>query len=890
MQHREEGQPKGAKGLKWRPVIAASAAILLVCVTSIGWFYGFIQDKLFAERQAFFTQFAEKAAENIDLAIDDFWHRNGMCQEFIAFSAPADEDELYAALEYCAETINSGQAVVMAFTEKGEFYTSGGHSGWFGDEPVSFTAESGLRQTAIVNLPYESTEDSYFLLFTDVPAPLMIPDTSAITHLALAVDVESLEDVFAAQGFGDSCHTYFVTDTGRRLYQSDESHRFIEGYNILSAIEQSAEVIGGGTMNDLLASFENDDPAAFEISYQDEAWFVSFQTVGSGNHHLIVFAPTDLIGNNAAILSQASFWFLLFICLLLGMLFLIGAMTSRKMVLEQRKMNELLEQQAQAADQANRAKSEFLSYMSHDIRTPINGIMGMTGIAMRHQDDHAKVMDCLDKIDEASGHLLSLVNDVLDLSRIEQGKTAIVREPVCLPSLLEECASIIEGQLSTRNLAFVHDFGEMEHPHVLTDELHLRQILINILGNAVKFTPDGGRITFRARQTVLDNGLEKTSAGEPANKVKLLLEVEDTGIGMAEDYLQHIWEPFSQSRQGHCSTYEGTGLGMAITKRFVDMMDGQISVASQLGEGSTFTVRLTVDVDTQGAQAHESGTMDTNLEGLSVLVVEDKELNREIAREILHDAGASVAFAEDGKQALDAFTESPDGAFDVILMDVMMPVMDGLEATRRIRSSAHPEAKSIPIVALTAHAFEEDVRKTKDAGMDAHLSKPIDARDLVRVLAQYRPQPGRKAAAAASPSADPLALLEGLNVLLAEDDFINMEVSKAILEERGADITPAEDGKQALDAFASSTPGYFDVVLMDMHMPHMGGLEATEAIRSLDREDARTTPVFALTADCSDEERRAMEEAGMTGVLMKPLNVKLLAAELAKAVNGKSKA
>ena len=918
-------QGKGVlKWPKWRPVIAVSAAILLICIASIGWFYTFLQDKLFAERQAFFTQFAEKTAESIDLAIDDFWYRNEMCQKLITYSAPTSEAELFSALEYCSKTVNSEQATVLAFTEQGEFYSSDGHAGWFSEEAISFAADAGTRQTAIINLPYENTESTYFLLFTDMGEALEIAnagsvgagsvgagsaisesDSSAktITHLALAVDVDSLQSAFVAQGFGDSCHVYLVTDTGRKLYQSSDSHRFIEGYNILSTIESSAEVIGGGTMNDLLTSFERDDTTAFEISYQGVDWFVSFQTISSGDHHLIVFAPTDLIGNNAAVLSQASLWFLLFICLLLALLFGIVILSIRTMVVQLRKANTLLEQQAQSADQANRAKSEFLSYMSHDIRTPINGIMGMTSIAMRNESDHDKVMDCLGKIDEASGHLLSLVNDVLDLSRIEQGKTAIVREPVYLPGLLEECASIIEGQLSTRNLSFVRDFGEMPHPHVLTDELHLRQILINILGNAVKFTPDGGRITFRVRQTEAHASMAAKAGSTPTAKAaEILLEVEDTGIGMEESYLLNIWEPFSQSRQGHCSTYEGTGLGMAITKRFVDMMDGDISVKSQLGRGSTFTVRLTVGIDEQGGQKVRAHAAESSLEGIKVLLVEDKELNREIAREILLGAGALVSCAENGKEALDAFAESPAGTFDIILMDVMMPVMDGLEATERIRSSNHPEASSIPIVALTAHAFEEDVRKSLEAGMNAHLSKPIDERILVQVLAQHRPQVPEKAEAGSAfeaPSAplaglaDPgllaklanpadTASLAGVSILLAEDDPINMEVTQVILEDVGAMVTPAKNGELALKTFESSPAGTFDIVLMDLHMPLMDGLEATRRIRSLDRSDARTTPVFALTADFSPEERQAMESSGMDGVLTKPLSAKQLAKKMAQ--------
>ena len=854
----------------WRPIIVLSTAVILACISGIGWYYSYLQDSLFAERQAVFTQFAEKTAENIDSTIEDYWHRNSMCQEFIAFSGPQSEEGLISDLAYCAETINAGQATVLAFDEKGRFYSSDGHTGRFShDDAISFASGAPARQTAIANLPYESTGITYFLLFASIEQPLQVSQVGSLTHLALAIEVNSMQTVFATHGFGENCHTYFVTDTGRKLYQSSDSHSFIEGYNILSDIQANAKVIDGGTMADLAESFKSGDPTAFEISYHGENWFVSFQTVSEGKHHLITFAPTDLIGNNAAELSTVSLWALLLICLLLGLLLVTIVISVGAMMKKLREVNGLLEKQAKAADEANRAKSEFLSYMSHDIRTPINGIMGMTSIALKNTHDPDKVADCLRKTEEASGHLLSLVNDVLDLSRIEQGKTAIVSKPMSLPALLEECASIVEGQLATRNLDFIRDFGQMTHPHVLSDELHLRQILINILGNAVKFTPDGGQIAFRARQR---------DAG--AGRVLIEIIVEDTGIGMDQSYLESIWEPFSQSRQGHCATYEGTGLGMAITKRFVDMMEGEISVESELGRGSTFTVRLTASICEESSTRGPIAETDC-LNGLRVLLVEDKELNREIAQEVLKTAGAIPICTVNGQEALDLFTGSPAGSFDVILMDVMMPVMDGLEATRAIRASEHPESANIPIIALTAHAFDEDVRKTLEAGMNDHLSKPIDEQALTRVLRRYCTAEDRRPASAP-------ASLNGANILLAEDDELNREIACVVLEEHGANVVQAQNGADALEAFANSAEGFFDVVLMDLHMPVMGGIEAARRLRALDRPDAADVPVFALTADFSPEEGSEFGQAGIDTPLLKPLNVKLLVQAISERASARS--
>jgi CheY-like chemotaxis protein len=314
------------------------------------------------------------------------------------------------------------------------------------------------------------------------------------------------------------------------------------------------------------------------------------------------------------------------------------------------------------------------------------------------------------------------------MSHIESGKLVIAHAPMDLRTCIDNCASIITGQLLSRNINFVQDFGEMEHPMVLGDELHLRQVFINILGNAVKFTPDEGTITFSAHEI---------SAGETTAHYRF--SVRDTGVGMSEEFQKKIFEAFSQEDNGSRTNYKGTGLGMTISKQFVDMMGGTLSVQSKQGEGSCFTVDIdmTIDPDHQRVEADEPPVV-VSLKGMKVLLVEDNELNMEIAQELLEDEDIVVTTAENGKIAFDTFTQSPPGTFEAILMDVMMPVMNGLEATKAIRASDHPEAKTIPIIAMTANAYAEDVSASLAAGMNEHVAKPIDFDRLLTVLSQYR--------------------------------------------------------------------------------------------------------------------------------------------------------
>ena len=350
----------------------------------------------------------------------------------------------------------------------------------------------------------------------------------------------------------------------------------------------------------------------------------------------------------------------------------------------------------------------------------------MTEIAMKDENLSPKVEDCLNKISGASQHLLSLINDVLDMSRIESGKTKIMSEPMDVRVLVDNCSSIISGQLLNRKVDFIIEEIDIDYPHLFGDMLHLRQVMINIIGNAVKFTPDGGTIWFRIIQDV-----------PRGDAVDITFEIEDTGMGMAPDFIPKIFEAFSQESEGSRTNYKGTGLGMAITKQFVDMMGGTINVESELEKGSKFTVTIPFKIDFDAKDVKEEKVENADIDGVKILIVEDNALNLEIITELLEDEGAVISSVTDGKQAVEEFNSKPAGTYDLIFMDVMMPVMNGLDATRAIRALPREDAKNIPIIAMTANAFDEDIKATHEAGMNEHLTKPVVLEDVFKVLSKY---------------------------------------------------------------------------------------------------------------------------------------------------------
>ena len=388
---------------------------------------------------------------------------------------------------------------------------------------------------------------------------------------------------------------------------------------------------------------------------------------------------------------------------------------------------EELRRIAEEARKANDAKTVFLRRMSHDIRTPINGIRGFVDIGRTCADDEQRVLECFDKIGKASDFLLDLVNNVLNMSKLETGEIYLEEKPFDLREVLNEATAIIEAQAAEKNLTFEEKDTHVEHWHLLGSPLHLRQIIQNIMGNAVKYNRENGRITVGCRELEVQGDMALFE-----------LRCADTGIGMSKEFQKHAFELFTQERDDARTSYEGTGLGLSIVKKLVDCMDGEIHIDSEEGRGTTVTLKLTMKIDRNYYEREASGEQQAvSIAGVRILVVEDNELNMEIAEYMFTERGAVVEKAANGKKALEMFAASEEGYYDVIMMDIMMPEMDGLEATRRIRGMDRTDAKTVPIFAMSANAFDDDVARSRAAGMNEHLSKPLSFEKAAAVIARY---------------------------------------------------------------------------------------------------------------------------------------------------------
>ena len=511
---------------------------------------------------------------------------------------------------------------------------------------------------------------------------------------------------------------------------------------------------------------------------------------------------------------------------------------------------EALQDALASAEHANRAKTAFLSNMSHEIRTPMNAIIGLNNIAMNDPTASDKVKEYLEKIGASAQHLLGIINDILDMSRIESGRMTVKQEEFSFSKGLEQVNTMISGQCRDKGLRYDCRITGRVNDYYIGDIMKLKQVLINILGNAVKFTPEGGAVRL-----VIEEGPHFD------RKATLKFVISDTGIGMSKEYLPHIFEAFSQEDASSTSRYGSTGLGMPITKSIVELMNGHIEVQSEKGKGSVFTVTVTLgESDRKSVQTNE-GDLDPH--ELSVLVIDDDRVALEHAEIVLGQIGIGCETAESGWEGVDKvrIRHGRREDYDLILIDWRMPEMDGVETTRQIRSLV---GNDTPIIILTSFNWDDIAEEAKAAGVDTFVAKPLFAGS---VMDEFREAFRRKNELLERKTAD----LKGKRVLLAEDVAINAEIILMVLSMREMEADLAENGRVAVELFESHAPGYYDAILMDMRMPEMDGLEATRHIRSMDRSDAKTVPIIALTANAFDEDVQRSMQAGLNAHLSKPV-------------------
>ncbi len=523
-----------------------------------------------------------------------------------------------------------------------------------------------------------------------------------------------------------------------------------------------------------------------------------------------------------------------------------------------------LKSASEAAEAANRAKSDFLARMSHDIRTPMNAIMGMTAVAQMHMDDQERLTDCLNKITISSRHLLALINDVLDMSKIESGKVTLSEEPFTMSDMVESVVTIIRAQVNGKRQQLRVHISDIRHEDVIGDTLRLRQIFVNILGNAVKFTPEGGIITFNIREC--DSRIYGMGCYE--------FVCEDTGVGMDEAFLKTIFDPFTRAQDPANSKIEGTGLGMSITRNIVRMMDGDIQVESTPGKGSVFTVQVHLKLQ----DAHADDVKD--LADLRVLVADDDLSACTSTCDILESMDMKAEWVLSGDEAIEKTVSAHESGEDyaaVILDWKMPPGKNGIDTAREIRSRIGDE---LPIIILSAYDWTEVEAQAREAGIRAFIEKPLFRSRLVYALRSVLVQEDREQEAGISRLEGHSH--EGRRVLLAEDNELNREIATELLSYIGVIVEQAADGGEAVGMVADHEPHYYDLIFMDIQMPVMNGYEAARQIRALQRDDTADIPIVAMTANAFADDIREAHEAGMNDHIAKPVEVEKLQEALDK--------
>ena len=708
-------------------------AMILVAFLVSGVF--FMRDSLMKqtveERSNQLKEMVTQIRANLDSGLQTHWNlveglNNAVQGNQFKNSRDVSDNIAHLENDFCTELYGCR---VMLLDEQATAYLSDGPAGIWYD--ISHLLDGKKRHTFVSET--DNIAGSFLVFSQELDDPITMGENNVrFTHIALLKDIQTLKQYYTTTTYGGSAATYIIKKNGTLAYFDADNDDVIGARNVNKALEE-AEYVQGQSFAAVREQLDKDGIAAANILLNRSEYCYCLTALQDYDITLMLLIPADSVAvstlnmMNSTIRTEIIFMSAMALMLLLAVIGFIRVQRSSQMVKMEQETNKELNRLRMVAESANAAKSTFLNNMSHDIRTPMNAIIGFTNIALKHSPP-PEIKNCLDKISDSSEHLLALINDVLDISRIESGKIKFVPEAVDITEVSDSVLTIMDGYLSNRNITFKTELTEPKTPFVLTDAVRVREVLVNILGNAVKFTQDGGTITFAVSYL----------PGIDDRHVNVRYRISDTGIGMSEEFVDHIFDEFSQEEHGARTQYQGTGLGMAITKRYVDLMGGTISVESKKGVGSTFIVELPMEItDACEVKKKDYSVGKMDLTGLKILLAEDNDLNAEIAMVQLEELGIQITRASDGEEAVRIFAENPQGTFNLILMDVMMPKMNGYEATKAIRSLPNrPDAAAIPIIAMTANAFAEDVQASLDAGMNGHLSKPIVMDEVIKAIAR----------------------------------------------------------------------------------------------------------------------------------------------------------
>ena len=754
-----------------------------------------------------------------------------------------DRESLYEELIFRAQV--RGFDYLALCSAQGDFQTLYGQSIQpLNPEPF---VEALLQGDQRVAVGVDADGNEVVLFGVDAAYPMHNGDRS--TGLIAAVPLEYITDFLSLEDDGQLMYYHIIRPDGSFVIQNPNTELWHLFEQLQKQLDPTAnELSVDNSIKEFGAALKNHQEFAMTFEVKGEERQIYGISLPYSEWYLVSVMPYSILDDAINNLSSQRIFMTLLSCasvlIILTLIFLRYFSITRSQVHE-------LETARQAALEANKAKSEFLANMSHDIRTPMNAIVGMTAIATTHIDDRKQVQNCLRKITLSSKHLLGLINDVLDMSKIESGKLALTTEQISLKEVVEGIVNIMQPQVKTKKQTFDIHVENILTENMWCDGIRLNQVLLNLLSNATKYTPEGGSIQLSLSE-------EESPKGE--NYVRIHIKVKDNGIGMSPDFLKKIYESYSRADGARIHKTEGAGLGMAITKYIVDAMEGVIDIKSEPDKGTEFLLTF----DFEKAAAVE---MDMVLPSWNMLVVDDDELLCETATDALKSIGIKAEWTLSGEKAIELVIQhhKKRDDYQIILLDWKLPDMNGIQVAREIRRNLGDD---VPILLISAYDWSEFEAEAREAGISGFISKPLFKSTLYHALRQYM----------GIETEDDQTLnqdidLSGRRILLAEDNELNWEVAKELLSDLGVALDWAEDGQICLDKFQSSPEGYYDAILMDIRMPHMTGYEATKSIRGLDHPDALTIPIIAMSADAFSDDIQHCLKCGMNAHIAKPIDV-----------------
>ena len=868
---------------------AALTAGLLVSLLVGGVFFTrYLETRILEERTTQLLAITSQVRVNLNNALDTHWNYLTAAVKILRgqeFGTAEDVVGNIGRLEQLLETEHYS-STIMVLDDQGIYYDARGRHGVWIDIDLLSTGKE--QYTFITDNLYG---DSFWAFVQKLETPLEVADGSAsLTYVMLLKDVNTLTDYYDSDAYGNRSETYILKSNGIRMYDN-APQRTIRAYNVLKVLEE----MEGQTIPDLRGALEETDTVCANFTYQNTEYCYCLSSLERYETLLLFLIPAEYVAPGTVKMVGTTIRTLLLLAVgLVALLMLTITAISRQQnsasLFRQEQENlrrleelnqqleesnamlarskEAAEQAFRIAEAANRAKSSFLSNMSHDIRTPMNAIVGFATLLFRDADNPDKVREYTKKITASGQHLLGLINDVLDISKIEAGKTVLNLSDENIVDLIGNIDAIIRPQMRAKGHTFEVYSQNIRHENVVMDKLRLNQILLNLLSNAVKYTPDGGHVTLTIQEL-------PQYAKQLANYRFI---VKDNGYGMSEEYVRNVFIAFTREEDSVTNEIQGTGLGMAITKNLVDLMGGHITVESKKNQGSTFTVELNLRISEQAVD-HDFWR---NHGITRLLTVDDEEVTCQNVQMSMRDTGVTVDYALDGASGLEMAerAEREGRPYHIVLLDWKMPGMDGLETARRIRERA---SEDLPILILTSYDWPEIEDEANAAGIDAFMPKPFfltSFRQKVDSVLNRTLGPKQEAAGGRS-------VLVGMNILVAEDNEINAEILSELLDIAGATCDVCKNGALAAETFERSAPGQYQLILMDVQMPVMNGYEATKKIRGLSHPLARTIPIIAMTANAFAEDIKDALEAGMSAHVAKPVDMAVLE-QTVKTVLGKN--